>query len=276
MTSISFEFWVLSFWKIGYYSGVMDSVITIPAFGDNFAYVYRCDKQIAIAVDPSDSAAVMGAVKERGLKLIAILVTHHHFDHTAGVSELKKKTGCEVIGGDRRIVGIDRVVSGGEVLRFGEAEIKVVATPGHTRTSVCYYKRASKEESDGIVWTGDTLFVGGCGRIIECGPAEMWESLMKLARLEEDMLICCGHNYTEENFEFALSIEPDNKAVKQRLEEVRLAQKRGEVIASTVLDEKKTNIFLRADTAEVKAAVGMSGASGVDVFVELRRRKDYF
>ena len=255
----------------------MDWVITIRALGDNFVYVYRYDEQSAIVVDPSDSSDVIGVLKDQKLELRAVLVTHHHFDHTAGAGELNKRYGCEVIGGDGdRIGGISRVVGDGEVLQFGEAAIQVVGTPGHTRTSVCYYKRVSEGESEGIVWTGDTLFVGGCGRIIECGPAEMWESLMKLAKLGDDTLVCCGHNYTEENFEFALSIEPGNEAIEQRLEEVRLAQRRGEAIASTILDEKKTNIFLRADTAEVKAAVGMSGALGVDVFAELRRRKDYF
>ena len=256
---------------------MMDSVITIPVFGDNFAYVYRCDKQSAIAIDPSDSAGVMGALKERGLELAAILVTHHHFDHTAGVGELRKRYGCEVIGADRRrIAGVSKAVGDGEVLRFGEAEIEVIETPGHTKTSVCYYKRASEGGSERIVWTGDTLFVGGCGRILECGPGTMWESLMKLAKLPDDTVVCCGHNYTEENYEFALGIEPDNEAVQRRLEEVRSAQRSGKEIASTILEEKRTNIFLRSDTAEVKAAVDMRGASAVEVFAELRRRKDYY
>ena len=256
----------------------MDSVITIPAFGDNFAYIYRCDKQSAIAVDPSDSAAVMGVLKEQGLKLVAILVTHHHFDHTAGVGELKKRYGCEVIGADgRRIAGVSRAVCDREVLRFGEVEIEIIGTPGHTKTSVCYYyKRASEGGGESIVWTGDTLFVGGCGRILECGPGTMWESLMKLAKLPDDTVVCCGHNYTKENYEFALGIEPDNEAVQLRLEEVKLAQRSGKEIVSTIREEKRTNIFLRSDTAEVKAAVDMRGASAVEVFAELRRRKDYY
>jgi hydroxyacylglutathione hydrolase len=255
----------------------MGSVISIRALGDNFAYVYALDKQSAIAVDPSDGSAVMGVLKKRGLELSAILVTHHHFDHTAGVGDLEKRYGCEVIGGDvDRIGGISRVVGDGEVLRFGEAEIEVVGTPGHTRTSVCYYKRASEGGSGGIVWTGDTLFVGGCGRILECGPGTMWESLMRLAKLPEDTVVYGGHDYIEENFEFASGIEPGNETVKRRLGEVRAAQRSGKVIESTIRQEKETNIFLRADTVGVKAAVGMRGASGADVFAELRRRKDYF
>lgn len=254
----------------------MGSVITIRALGDNFAYVYALDKRSAIAVDPSDSSRVMTALKERGLAPAAILVTHHHFDHTAGTSELRRKYGCEIIGGDGdRIGGIDRVVSDGDVLRFGEVKIKVIGTPGHTRTSVCYYRRASEGEG-GVVWTGDTLFVGGCGRILECGPGTMWESLMRLAALPDDTAVCGGHDYMEENFEFVLGIEPSNEAVARRLEQVRAAQRRGKVMESTIGQEKQTNIFLRADTAEVKAALGMQGASAVEVFAEMRRRKDYF
>jgi hydroxyacylglutathione hydrolase len=254
----------------------MSSVITIRAFGDNFAYVSRCDEQSAIAVDPSDSPAVRRVLKERGLELAAILITHHHFDHTAGVGELKKRFGCEVVGGDGdRIAGIDRVISSGERLQFGEAEIEVIGTPGHTRTSVCYYERTS-EGGGGVVWTGDTLFVGGCGRILECGPGTMWESLMKLAKLPEDTVVYGGHNYIEENLEFALGIEPGNEAVKRRLEEEQAAQRSGKVMESRIRQEKETNIFLRADTPAVKAAVGMRGASAVEVFAELRRRKDHF
>jgi hydroxyacylglutathione hydrolase len=218
----------------------------------------------------------MEALRERGLEPAAILVTHHHFDHTAGVGELKRRCGCEVIGGDGDgIGGIDRVVSDGDIVRFGGVEIEVIGTPGHTRASVCYYKMAS-EGGGGVVWTGDTLFVGGCGRILECGPETMWESLMKLARLPDDTAVCGGHDYMEENFEFALGIEPGNEAVARCLEQVRAAQRSGKVMESTIGQEKETNIFLRADTAEVKAAVGMQGALAAEVFAELRRRKDYF
>jgi hydroxyacylglutathione hydrolase len=254
----------------------MGSVITIRALGDNFIYIYALDKHSAIVVDPSDSPGVMGALKERGLEPAAVLVTHHHFDHTGGVRELKRKYGCEVIGGDGDRIGeIDRVVSDGDVVRFGEVEIEVIGTPGHTRTSMCYYKRSS-EEGGGVVWTGDTLFVGGCGRILECGPGMMWESLMRLAALPDDTVVCGGHDYMEENFEFSLGIEPGNEVVARCLEQVRAAQRSGKVVESTMGQEKETNIFLRADTAEVKAALGMQGASAVDVFAELRRRKDYY
>ena len=256
----------------------MVSVVTIPAFGDNFIYLYRYDKNNALAVDPCDSSAVLNSLNEHNLNLTTILITHHHWDHTGGVSDLKKKTGCEVIGADkRRIPAIDRVVDDKQVLTIGNTEIQVIATPGHTNTSVCYYIPASNENEHKILWTGDTLFAGGCGRIMECNAQTMFDSLLTLTSLPDDALVYCGHDYTLENYEFALTIEPDNKAVKQRLQEIKQTIKAGGfTVPSTILQEKTTNIFLRSDTNEIKTALKMPGAEAVDVFAELRRRKDVF
>jgi hydroxyacylglutathione hydrolase len=256
----------------------MASVVTIPAFGDNFIYLYRYDKNNALAVDPCDSSAVLNSLNEQNLNLTTILITHHHWDHTGGVSDLKKKTGCEVAGADkRRIPAIDRVVDDKQVLTIGNIEINVIATPGHTNTSVCYYIPASNENEHKVLWTGDTLFAGGCGRIMECNARTMFDSLLTLASLPNDTLVYCGHDYTLENYEFALTIEPDNKAVKQRLQEIKeIIRTGGFTVPSTILQEKNTNIFLRSDTNEIKAALKMSNAGAVDVFAELRRRKDVF
>ena len=255
----------------------MASLVTIPAFGDNYIYLYRYDKNNALAVDPCDSSAVLNSLNEQNLNLTTILITHHHWDHTGGVSDLKKKTGCEVIGADkRRIPGIDRVVDDKHVLEIGNIEIHVIATPGHTNTSVCYYIPASNDK-DKILWTGDTLFVGGCGRIMECNAQTMFDSLLTLASLADDTLVYCGHDYTLENYEFALTIEPDNKAVKQRLHKIKQTIRAGGfTVPSTILQEKTTNIFLRSDTNEIKTALEMPDARAVDVFAELRRRKDVF
>jgi hydroxyacylglutathione hydrolase len=256
----------------------MNPVITIPAFGDNFVYLYQYQQGDALAVDPSDSSPVLRILKQRGLRLRTILVTHHHWDHTAGVAELKKKTGCEIIGPEKgRASGIDRVVKDGQILAIGEAKIEVIATPGHTRTSVCYYVQPSGGDANGILWTGDTLFVGGCGRLLECRAQSMWDSLQKLASLPDSTLVYCGHDYTVENYEFALTIEPDNQAVKNRLAEIKQALKAGgQTVPSTMLQERTTNPFLRAGNSELKAAVNMSQAHAVEVFAELRRRKDVF
>jgi len=178
----------------------MDQVITIPALGDNFIYLYKYSKTAAFAVDPAESTGVLKALKDNGLTLSAILITHHHYDHTGGAGELKHKTGGKIIGGDkRRIPGIDSVVEDGQTLSFGDAKVQVIATPGHTSTGVCYYKEPSVQNRPGVLWTGDTLFIGGCGRLLECDARTMWASLQKLASLPDDTLVYCGHDYTLEN-----------------------------------------------------------------------------
>lgn len=250
------------------------TVITIAALGDNLIYLYQYGQRESLVVDPGDSLSVLRAMKEHDLALGAILITHHHWDHTAGTAELKRKTGCTAIGADRgRTPDIDEVVEDGQVLTLGDAEIQVLATPGHTRTSVCYYVQPAGNNEGGILFTGDTLFVGGCGRLLECDARSMWESLQRLARLPDDTLVYCGHDYTLENYEFALSIEPGNTLVRQRLDEVRRG---GPAVPSTMSQERGTNPFLRADTPELRVAIGMPQAQAADVFAELRRRKDVF
>ena len=240
----------------------MNPVIIIRAFHDNFIYLYQYDQNKAIAIDPGDSAPVLKALEERKLNLTTILATHHHWDHIGGVSELKKKTGCKIIGGDKqRINDIDCVVEDGQVLTFGDIKINVIATPGHTRTGICYYLPHNKE--DGILFTGDTLFIGGCGRLLECNAKTMWSSLQKLTALPDNTKVYCGHDYTLENYEFALETKPNNPAIKKRLSEIRQAIQQGKLtVPSTIAQEKATNLFLRAETPEI--------------FAELRRRKDMF
>jgi hydroxyacylglutathione hydrolase len=256
----------------------MDSVITIPALGDNFIYLYRYNLNDSFAVDPCDSSSVLRTLHEHGLNLKEILITHHHWDHVAGTDELKQKTGCKVIGADkRRIPGIDSVVTDGQILPVGQLKVRVIATPGHTSTSVCYYMEPSAGNENGILWTGDTLFIGGCGRLLECDANSMADSLQRLASLPDDTLVYCGHDYTLENYEFASGIEPDNQVVKERLDQVRQMQARGKLtVPSSILLERTTNCFLRAGTPELKAALGMPQARAVEIFAELRRRKDVF
>ncbi|MHC4355843.1 MAG: hydroxyacylglutathione hydrolase [Planctomycetota bacterium] len=252
----------------------MESVITIPALGDNLIFLYRYGQDDCLAVDPSGYRPVLKVLERQNLNLTTVLVTHHHGDHTSGVGELKRKTGCKVVGGDkRRIRGIDQVVADGQILSIGDANVEVIATPGHTSTSVCYYMPPSRDGTSGILWTGDTLFVGGCGRLFESGAQVMWQSLQRLASLPDDTLVYCGHDYTVENYEFALGIEPENEAVRQRLSDMRQS---GRTVPSTIGQEQRTNVFFRAATPEVKAALGMQQAKDFEVFAELRRRKDMF
>ena len=240
----------------------MNKIATIRAFHDNFIYLYQYDQNKTIAIDPGDSTPVLKALEEHGLNLTTILVTHHHWDHIGGVSELKKKTGCKIIGGDKqRISDIDCIVEDNQVLTFANIKINVIATPGHTRTGICYHIPHNLES--GVLFTGDTLFVGGCGRLFECDAKTMWSSLQKLAALPENTSVYCGHDYTLENYEFALETEPNNPDIKKRLSGIQQTFQQGKLtVPSTIAQEKATNLFLRAETPEI--------------FAELRRRKDIF
>ncbi|MHC4214919.1 MAG: hydroxyacylglutathione hydrolase, partial [Planctomycetota bacterium] len=222
----------------------MENVITIPACGDNFIYLFRYGPNDAFVVDPSVSEPVLQRLNADGLNLRMALITHHHWDHLGGVEDLKKKTGCQIIGADaRRISGIDKVIADGDIIKTGQYDIRVISTPGHTKTSVCYYLEPS-DDNVGILWTGDTMFIGGCGRIFECNAETMLDSLLRLADLPNDTLVYCGHDYTIENYEFALTIEPANPIFKQRLDEV----KGGDLsVPSTIGQEKQTNIFLQTE-----------------------------
>jgi hydroxyacylglutathione hydrolase len=256
----------------------MANVTAIPAFGDNLMYLHRCGRNRAFVVDPGDAAAVLRALDERRLSLTGVLLTHHHWDHVGGAAELRSRTHCEVIGVDCSLIpASDRTVAQGDVVTFGEVRIEVLATPGHTRTSVCYYVPPHGEAEPGVVYTGDTLFLGGCGRLLECDAVTMWQSLRKLAALPAETLVYCGHDYAMENCEFAVAIARENRHFLDRLAEVQKAVEYGHLtVPSTIAQERATNIFLLADSPQVKAALDMSAAEPWEVFAELRRRKDLF
>lgn len=259
-------------------ANVIEDTTIILTCGDNYIYVCPCGGCQAFVVDPTDAAIVLHALEEQELTPIATLVTHHHGDHTAGVGKLKSQTGCEVIGADeRRIAGIDRVVGEGDTIQLGDRTVQVLDTPGHTSTSVSYYLPPSPDGQPGIVFTGDTLFAGGCGRPIECEAHVLWKSLTQLAALPDDTLVYCGHDYTAENYEFALTIEPGAPAVQRRLDEINLAAAQGRPsVPSTIGWEKATNVFLRAGEPSVMTALGMPQADPDRVFAELRQRKNLF
>ena len=244
----------------------------VPCLSDNYAYLVKSGDQCAV-VDPSEAAPVRAALARTGWKLTHILNTHHHLDHTGGNLELKQETGALVVGPGKdaaRIPGLDVGVDETTGWEFDGRKVPVLEVPAHTRGAITFV-------IDGNAFTGDTLFVMGCGRLFEGDPAMMWSSLSKLMTLPDDTKVWCGHEYTQSNGRFALTLEPGNAALKARMEDVTAARGKGlATVPSTMGLEKKTNPFLRPDSREIRASLGMEKAGDVAVFGEIRARKDKF
>jgi len=250
------------------------AVELVPCLKDNYAYLIRdADSGLCAAVDPSEPEPVRRALAARGWQLTHIFNTHHHFDHTGGNIALKQEFGATVVGPakDRdRIPGIDIGVSEDASWPWGEHHVQILEIPAHTRGHIAFV-------FGDIAFTGDTLFAMGCGRLFEGTPAMMWESLAKLMRLKDETRIYCGHEYTLSNGRFALSVEPGNADLRTRMAEVERTRAAGApTIPSTMALEKRTNPFLRPGSAEIRKTLGLEAAADVDVFAELRRRKDVF
>jgi hydroxyacylglutathione hydrolase len=248
----------------------------IPTRSDNYVYLIRESGQGKVGVvDPSDAEPVIEALDRLGWTLTHILNTHHHNDHTGGNLELKEKYGCEVVGplaDHDRIAGIDIDVADGDTYTFGDAVAKVYDTPGHTRGHIGFWFEESK-----ALFCGDTLFALGCGRVFEGTFEQMWESLGKLRALPDDTMVYCAHEYTQANAKFAVTIETGNQALIDRAAEIdALRAENKRTVPSLLGLEKETNPFLRADVASVAEAVGLPNGSPVDVFSEVRTRKDNF
>ena len=251
-------------------------VDVIPARSDNYIFLlYSSDYEEAIVVDPCSADPVLEKLKERNVKLTAIWNTHHHHDHIGGNLALKEKTGCYVVGSklDRsRIPGIDVELVGGAFFEFAGRQIQVLDTPGHTNGAISFWVK-----DDELLFCGDTLFSLGCGRLFEGTSLEMWNSLEKLKELPSSTKIYCAHEYTEANGIFALTIEPENEALKNRLDEVKKLRLRGHAsIPSTLAKELDSNPFLRADSLSVRRHLGMEGAKDWEVFAAMRSLKDKF
>jgi hydroxyacylglutathione hydrolase len=226
-------------------------------------------------VDPSEPGPVRKALAARGLKLTHILNTHHHFDHTGGNLALKDEFRAEIVGPakDRdRIPGIDLGVTEDAPWRFGSRAVRILEIPAHTRAHIAFVFA-----DDQAVFTGDTLFAMGCGRLFEGTPEMMSNSLSKLMRLPDDTRVYCGHEYTFNNGRFALMLEPGNADLQTRMSEVQELRARNvPTIPSTIGLEKRTNPFVRPESAEIRRTLNMANTTSVDVFAEMRRRKDAF
>ncbi len=251
-------------------------VILVPAFADNYIYVLRDAASGKVGVvDPGDAAPVQAELERRGWSLTHIFLTHHHDDHIGGAGALKARYRASVVGARadaHRIPGLDVMLGDGDRTVFGEQTARVFAVPGHTSGHIAFWFEAAE-----TLFSGDTLFSLGCGRLFEGSPAQIWDSLQSLRALTDSTRVYCGHEYTQSNGRFALTVDPDNAALQQRMEEVAALRERNQpTIPTTIGMERRTNPFLRADDPGVQSAIGMSGAPSVEVFAELRRRKDHF
>jgi hydroxyacylglutathione hydrolase len=251
-------------------------IFLFPCLRDNYgALVHDTQSGTTAAIDAPDAAPVEAALKKTGWRLTDILVTHHHGDHTAGIPALKQQHKCRVVAPRneaQRIALVDEKVGEGDKVRVGQLEGNVIDTPGHTAGHISYFFPADK-----LAFVGDTLFSIGCGRIIEGNPEMMWDSLLKLRALPDDTKFYCGHEYTAANIRFAKTIEPANKALAARAEEVEGLVAAGKpTIPATIGAEKTENPFLRADVPDVAKAVGLAGSPAWKVFAEIRERKNRF
>ncbi len=243
---------------------------------DNFGVLlHDPETGLTASIDSPDSDTINRQLKNRGWQLSHIFNTHHHHDHTAGNEHLKRSTGCTIIGAAsdaRRLPALDVPLEDGEIFAFGNIGVKMLATPGHTLGSVCWLIETEK-----LLFTGDTLFSMGCGRLFEGTPEIMWQSLLKIRALPDDILVYCGHEYSLTNAEFALELDMDNKALHDRASEVRnLRRAHSPTLPVTLATEKATNPFLRADRAELGERLGMSRRPPVEIFAEIRSRRNNF
>ncbi len=251
-------------------------LITVPCRVDNYAFLIHesATGQTAL-IDAPEVAPIEAALEERGWTLTDILITHHHDDHIAGVDALRAKYGARVIGGADdalRLPRLDLEVAGGDTFTTCGAEVSVIDVPGHTVGHIAFDVPAAN-----AVFTADSLMALGCGRLFEGTAAQMWDSLKKLRALPAERLVCSGHEYTASNLRFALSIDPDNRDLILRGEEIAAARAQGRPTVPSTLDvERRTNPFLRADNPVLKAAMNMANATDTDVFAEIRGRKDRF
>lgn len=257
------------------------TLVPLPALSDNYIWLLSQNGK-AIVVDPGEAKPVLAYLDEHKLSLTAILLTHHHGDHTAGVPELQQATGATVYGpAQEKLPACDhRLAEGDTITLTGPTlSLSILDVPGHTAGHIAFYGLI--DDSQPVLLCGDTLFSAGCGRLFEGTPAQMVESMGKLRTLPPDTLVCCGHEYTLSNLRWAMHVEPDNDMLQQRWEQASKLREKGlPTLPSTIGSELDCNPFLRlaepAIVAAVSAYATAAVSSEVDVFACLREWKNNF
>jgi hydroxyacylglutathione hydrolase len=254
----------------------MLEVLTLPVLTDNYIFVVHDDDSGETAVvDPALAEPVLGLLKERGWRLNAVYNTHHHWDHVGGNLELKSLTACEILASEydkARIPGIDTALNEGDIIHLGKHPARILFVPGHTLGHIAYH---FFEEN--LLFCGDTLFVMGCGRLFEGTAEQLWQSLQKLKILPPETEVYCTHEYTQSNGRFAMTVEPENVALLQRM--IQVNQMRNEnrpTVPTTIGEELETNPFFRENSPGLRKQLAMENDLPVSVFAKIRRLKDGF
>ncbi|MGY0219574.1 hydroxyacylglutathione hydrolase [Endozoicomonadaceae bacterium StTr2] len=251
-------------------------IVQLPCLSDNYcSLVHHHGSDTTLVVDTPDAEAITRQLEQKGWSLDYILTTHHHWDHIDGHELLKEKFGCKIIGSlvdQKKIPGIDLTVSDDQQLQLGGINIQVLATPGHTLGHVCYWLPEAE-----AVFTGDTLFSLGCGRLFEGTAEQMWHSIQKIRSLPQKTMIYCGHEYTASNAKFAAHIDPENTRLLQRYREITELRETGlPTIPVSLKLEQETNPFMRADLQSLQQSLFLSDYSAGQVFAHIRKLKDQF
>ena len=254
----------------------MLNINIISCLEDNYSFIiHETETDTVAVVDPSEYEPINNFIEKDLKKIDFIFNTHHHFDHTGGNLNLKRKYKSKVVGSkkdEKRIPGIDIKLSDNENFKLGNVEFKIFFVPGHTSGHICFYAKREK-----VIFTGDTLFSLGCGKVFEGTHVEMLKSLNFIKKLPANTQIYCGHEYTKKNLDFCIKHEFNNKNLKDKKNWIasRLSQKQP-TIPITIKEELSTNIFLRCDNYEVKKILGMESSTELEVFKKLRDLKDVF
>ncbi|MDA8772441.1 hydroxyacylglutathione hydrolase [Candidatus Pelagibacter bacterium] len=248
----------------------------IPCLNDNYSYLIHDEISNTVSiVDPSEFMPCEKIISKNYQKLDFILNTHHHYDHVGGNEELKKKYNSKVLGFENdknRIPQIDTVLKDNQEFKIGTLNFTTIFIPGHTRGHVAFYFKKER-----VVFTGDTLFSLGCGRVFEGTYKQMFQSLNKLKNLPGETKVYCGHEYTFKNLEFCLKFNPNNDFLKKKKNDIKLSLKNKKpTIPSTIADEIKGNIFFRVNDPDIKKAINLENSPDIEIFTKLRDLKDNF